>query len=409
MLLDTTGELAACLAGARATFVGGTFDPRIGGHSPWEAARQGVPVVAGPEISSNSAAFADVGAVVLQQASELRAALAAAVQRTGTQAPSEAGARTAEHLAPLLAREPAAEAVPRPWLAPIAALWMATTRVQGVAWDRLRTPVRLGVPVIGVGSTNARGPGKTSTARWVASRLRERGHVVGVALRGYGRARAGSDVRLSAISADSADLGDEGALFAEAGFLVAASPDRVACGRALVAAGATVIVLDDGFTHRRLHRDVDLLVVDARFPEARGPFPAGERREDDAIPARVTGVVVHHGNEPGAAFVAGAVARRVLGPWFPRRPEGPVAAFAGIARPADFFAGLDVPVARRRVLRDHQPVDDALADALVRWAAGLPLVCTAKDRVRLPESLRGAVFSRDVDLEIDGFLDAWWP
>jgi 3-deoxy-D-manno-octulosonic-acid transferase len=438
VLLDTIGELAGCLRGAAAAFVGGTFDAAIGGHSPVEAGRMGVPVVAGPHVHANSAAFEAVDAVRIGAVGELGAGLAAAVARgavprhaaastvgsaggargaaagdLGDQdAANGAGARTAAEIADIVDGRPAPEASPRPWAAPagFALGWIASAR--NAWWDR-RSPVRLGVPVVSIGSTNARGPGKTSTARWFARALRDRGHTVGIATRGYGRARAGSDVRIG--GTDAADLGDEGALLAGEGFLVAAGPDRVECGRRLVSAGATVVVLDDGLQHRRLHRDVDLLVLDARFPGARGLLPAGERREREAIPGRITGIIVHHSDEPGAVAVAGAaIARRSPGNW--RRdtaeaspPEGPVAAFAGVARPADFLAGIELPVARFRVLADHAVVDQALADALVAWAGGLPLVTTAKDRVRLPEPLRSTVWWRDVELAIDGVPEGWLP
>jgi tetraacyldisaccharide 4'-kinase len=223
-------------------------------------------------------------------------------------------------------------------------------------------------------------------------------------------------VRLSLLTRAAADLGDEGALLADEGFLVAAGPDRVACGEALVRAGATAVVLDDGLSHRRLRRDVELLVLDARFPGARGLIPAGERREMARVPRRVTGVIVHHAGEPssGAVPPGAAVARRSFGPWHhgdavAPPPDGAVAAFAGVARPADVLRGLDVRVDRFRTLRDHENVDAKLADELLAWAAGLPLVCTAKDRIRLPEPLRSLVWWRDVEITVEGAPGSWFP
>lgn len=413
VVLDTIGDLAGCVDGALAAFVGGTFDAAIGGHSPAEAGRAGVPVVAGPHVHGNAAAFAAVSGIRVQHPDGLASALieASAAPRPRPWS-NGAGARTAALLRPLL-RDPAPEASPRPWARVFAVVWGLAASLRPGRVERL------GIPVVSIGSTNARGPGKTSTARWFARALRARGHVVGIATRGYRRARAGDDIRLSSTSADAADLGDEGALFAADGFLVAAGPDRVACGRALEAAGATVIVLDDGLQHRRLHRDVDLCVVDARYPAGRGLIPAGERREREIVPVRVDGVIVHHASATDHRLgidvgVPVARAHRSFGPW--RRggarataPDRPVAAFAGIGRPADFLAGVGAPVARFRALGDHQPVDAAVAAELEVWAADLPLVTTAKDHVRLPEPLRSRVWSRDVEVELIGVPDAWLP
>jgi 3-deoxy-D-manno-octulosonic-acid transferase len=414
VLLDSVGELAGCLQGAQAAFVGGTFDPGVGGHSPAEAGAAGVPVVSGPEIAGNAEAFRAVGAVKVDRPEQLADALIeACLAPRPTPWSNGAAVRTAAAIARWLGGPAAPEASPRPWLLPIALVWAGVIGLRNGLWDR-RRPAALPVPVVAVGSTNARGPGKTSTARWFARALRDRGHVVGVATRGYGRARRGSDVRLSTATQDAADLGDEGALFAAEGFLVAAGPDRVACGRMLAAAGATVVVLDDGLQHRRLRRDVDVVVVDARFPNARGPIPAGERREWASVPPRATLVIVHHADEPGAVAVDGLRARRVPGPWRRgearvTRPEGPVALVCGVARPGDVLRGLGLPVARFRVLPDHAPVGDALAAELSAWAGDLPIVTTAKDRVRLPEPLRSSVLWRDVELEIDGVPEDLFP
>jgi tetraacyldisaccharide 4'-kinase len=243
--------------------------------------------------------------------------------------------------------------------------------------------------VISVGSANARSPGRTSTVRALIRALRDRGHVVGVALRGYRRTRPGRDVRLSSALED---LGDEGALLASAGALVAAGPDRVRAARLLADAGATVIVLDDGLRHRHLHRDLDLCVVDARYPGARGRFPMGERRGSAIVPPGVDLVLVHHGDArfsfPGEPVVRAPTA------WSPRAPVGPVAAFCGIGRAADFLASLDVPVARFRAFPDHATPDP---DALRAWAGGLPLACTAKDAARLPGV---ELHARDVDVTL---------
>lgn len=393
VLLDTVGELAAALVGAELAFIGGTFDPAIGGHSPWEAAAAGVPVVAGPCTAGQGSAFAVVGASV-------DADLAEAIRRRRPPAPVDARIPFAADLIAALG-PPAPETAPRPWLAPLAALYGAASDGWHFAWERgWRQCAWVGVPVISVGSTNARSPGRTSIVLALVRALRARGEVVGVALRGYRRVqRGGVQVSWEDPSADA--LGDEGALAALAGAQVAAGPDRVAAARALVAAGCTVLVLDDGLQHRALGRDLELVVVDARFPGARGLLPAGERRERRAIPARTDRVLVQHGD---------AIARR-LGPWtrgdgLPGPLEGPAVALAGIGRAADFFASLEVPVEERWALADHQPFDDALTARVLSWAGPRRILCTAKDAARLPPVLRARAAWRDVEIDLPADLVA---
>ncbi len=404
VLIDTLGELGTLMSGADCAIIGGTFDAAVGGHSPLEARRAGVRVVAGPY--RHAQAPGAFKFAVDADPDHLDDSIAAALRQAPPPALSGGAAeRYAEALSDVLA-PPAAESSPRPWAAGVARAFGQIGRARNLTFDRgWRRSERVGVPVISVGSTNARSPGRTSTVRWVVLRLLSRGHRVGVALRGYRRVRTGRDVRTSADTRCAEDLGDEGALLAAAGALVAAGPDRVRAARALVELGATVVVLDDGLQHRQLYRDLDLAVVDARWPGARGLLPAGERRELEAVPGRAHRVVVHHGG--GAFEVPGMQAVRQPGPWRPCAPApGPVAAFCGIGRGADFLGSLERPVARARILRDHQPLDEVLLNGLLRWAQGLPLVCTAKDVVRLPAELRGAVHWRDVDLALpDALLD----
>jgi tetraacyldisaccharide 4'-kinase len=393
VVLDTLGELAGALVGARFAFVGGTFDPAIGGHSPWEAAAAGVPVVAGPHVAGQGDAFARVGASVGPDL--LTAIRAAAPPRV-----VRASARAVADRLLALAGAPAPESSPRPWARGAAAAYGLATALR----EQVRSgPARVPVPVISVGSTNARGPGKTSTVRALVGALRERGHQPGVAIRGYRRADRSGRVRVSWETPTVEALGDEGMVLLAAGAEVAAGPDRVGAARRLVERGCTVVVLDDGLQHRRLHRDLDVAVVDARYPGARGLIPAGERREVEVAPARAHLVLVHHAGG-GFSFPGEAVERRP-GPWIrgdggAGAPEGPVAAVAGIARAADFFASLELPVARTRALADHQPVDDDLARDLLSWADGRPIVCTHKDAVRLPPWLRARAAWRDVEIAL---------
>ena len=104
---------------------------------------------------------------------------------------------------------------------------------------------------------------------WLVEMAQGLGREVGVLARGYGRA-------------EGAELNDEGAMLAARfpGLRQVQDPDRVRGGRRLVEQGADLIVLDDGFQHRRLHRDRELVCVDARAPlSAAALLPAGRLRE----------------------------------------------------------------------------------------------------------------------------------
>lgn len=393
VLLDTLGELPASMAGARAVFVGGTFDPRIGGHSAAEAVRAGVPVVAGPHRHANRTSFEAAELVEAARPEHLGAALREALRRRATPVRDDAAERTAARLH-ALAGPPAAESAPRPWARLL----------------RLPRPPRRalspGLPVVAIGSNSARGPGKTSTARWVAARLAERGHRVGVLVHGVGRSHRGVHTSLEGRGWEL--LGDEGALHASDGHLVAAGRDRLEMARRLVEAGATILVLDDGLRDRTLRHDLRICVVDARYPTGRGRFPAGEGRET----GRVDAVVVHHSSEHFPFVPEGvpwARAIRKAGRWHGVAPEGPVAAFAGLGRPADLLETIGVPVARFRALPDHCPVDDDLARELLRWADGLPPVCTEKDAQRLPAWMRSRVGWRELLLTLEPHAVDWLP
>lgn len=379
--LDTVGSLAPELAGAEWVFVGGTFDPAIGGHSPWEAARAGAPVVAGPCVAAQGDAFARVGAVL-----DRDLAAAVARRRPPSLPPIDpvAVARGIEAACP----RPGPEVAPRPALWPLVPLVQAA----GLA-ARLRPRRAAPVPVVAVGSTNARSPGRTSTVRALVGALAPLR--VGVATRGYRRARGGRDLRCSWDTADAADLGDEGALLAQAGALVVAGPDRVRAAHLLAGQGAELVILDDG-PGVALRRDLEIAVVDARFPRARGPLPAGDRRAPEVVPPAAHLVLVHHGG--GRFAYPGLPAGRSPGPWVrgdgaEGPPAGPVALWTAVGRGADVLAAVDVPIARVRLDPDHTTPDP---EGLAAFAGALPLVCTAKDAVRLPSWLRARAAWREL-------------
>ncbi len=403
VLLDNMGELPSLFRGAEFAFIGGTFDASIGGHSPLEAARAGVPVVSGPHTASQGSAFDQADGITVL-AEHLSEGFARAREQCPRYSHDDAARRTMDALRPHLG-PPAPARSPRPWARPLTPIYRTLERAHRGSWSWRQT-TRVGVPVVSIGSANLRSPGRTSTVHWMAGELAARGYTPGIATRGYRRTEGGLGASWKGHGWQR--LGDEGAMLAHHGWLVAAHPNRVEAARALEAHGATAIILDDGLQRRDLCRDLDLVVVDGHFPNARGWFPAGDARER-AVPERADGVIYHHKRPVGAV---GALAIRSPGHWqrngaFTDLPKGPLAAFAGVGQPAEFFASLP-PGVRCRVLADHQNISRELEESLVAWADGASLVCTAKDYARLPESMRRMVWYRDIVLDVTQVPDQWF-
>ncbi|MEM6363679.1 MAG: tetraacyldisaccharide 4'-kinase [Planctomycetota bacterium] len=131
-----------------------------------------------------------------------------------------------------------------------------------------RSTTRVEVPVISVGNLTTGGTGKTPIVRYVCQRLRERGHRVAILSRGYGAVAGYNDEAMELMQ----HLPD---------VPIVQHPDRIEGARiAVQELEAEVLVLDDGFQHRRLHRDLDLVVIDATAPFGGGwMLPGGLLRE----------------------------------------------------------------------------------------------------------------------------------
>lgn len=142
-----------------------------------------------------------------------------------------------------------------------------------------------GVPVISVGNLTAGGTGKTPLVAEIAVRLRARGRRVGIVSRGYGRTTKGPVIvaRGDGTSVGTEEAGDEATMLAERfrDAIVVVAEHRVRAAEIAVRElGADVLVMDDGFQHRALRRDLDILVIDGKRDLLREPMlPAGLRRE----------------------------------------------------------------------------------------------------------------------------------
>ncbi len=394
LLLDTHGELDGVVRAAAAVFVGGTFDPSIGGHSPAAALAAGVPVVAGPARGANAAAWAGALAGRVFSAGApgqpLAAALAAALT-AGRAPPPPAGAAGAALRARLPGGWVPPPRAPRPWLRPLSPLFAAAAARVGAA--RARRARRAPIPVIGVGGLTVGGAGKTPVARWLAARLPG----AAVLSRGHRRPGPGPALRAGAPGQPPpAPLGDEAELHRRDGTPVWSGPDRAAAAVAAAAAGAQVIVLDDGFQHRGLHRDLDVVVVDPEDPDGGGPLPGGDGREPEAALVRAGVIVLLRSDGapisaaaradwaarwPAAAVVRAQRGRAALrgptGATAPPPPEGLVLV-TGTAAPGRVLWRARQAGVRLRglcVLADHAPLPDPLPPGAL---------LTEKDAARAP-------------------------
>ncbi len=280
-------------------------------------------------------------------------------------------------------------------------LFRAALRVRALRYRAGTASVaRASIPVISVGNLSVGGTGKTPVASWVIRVLRDRGARPALVARGYGE--------------------DELLLHGRwtPGIPVVADPDRAAGVEQAAGNGASVAVLDDGFQHRRLAREVDLVLVAAEEGVPGRLLPRGPFREPLEALGRAHGVLVTRKSASleAAREVAGRIRAHVPGavvgvahlrpaglrplgvvrdPGESELIEGPVVVATGVARPESVAAGvraLGLEVAALKAFPDHHDFREAEVTSVVQEAAGRPVVVTEKDAVKweLLEATRGA-------------------
>jgi tetraacyldisaccharide 4'-kinase len=297
---------------------------------------------------------------------------------------------------------------------------------------------RLNAAVISVGNLTVGGTGKTPMVLWIAERLLAEGKSVGILTRGY-RGTPTSETTQSSIAPDSTS--DEvhllkGRLGDRVAFGVGAN--RFARGSELAARGVKYFVLDDGFQHRKLARDVDIVLIDATNPFGGGHLlPAGRQREPRSALARADILVITRGDHSPA--IEAAVRHDSNAPVFYAKPQldsvhlagtNSVAnvailrckklfAFCGIGNPPAFLADLrewGFEVVGHRFFPDHHLYtqrDAILIEAEARIAAAEGLICTEKDFFNLRglrRHVRGdalPVFYCRISMRIDRAEEFW--
>jgi tetraacyldisaccharide 4'-kinase len=273
-----------------------------------------------------------------------------------------------------------------------------------------------GRPVISVGNVAAGGTGKTPFVLWLAAELAARGHTPAILTRGYGRSSRGpvvvSDGAGALANVDAS--GDEAAVLGRSlpGVVVVADADRCrGAARALESKPSTsLFLLDDGFSHVGLARNVDVVLLDATAADAGGSLlPAGRLREPLSSLARADVIVVTKCEQAPPAAAASLAARYAPGVTVYRAetevtaivdargapvrrldlPGPTLAAVAGLARPGAFFTTLraiGIEPAAEIAFPDHTSYGAGQLDRIARTAAAAgatAIVTTDKDAVKL--------------------------
>jgi tetraacyldisaccharide 4'-kinase len=295
-------------------------------------------------------------------------------------------------------------------LAPLGAAYGALTA------RRMALPgLRVSVPVVCVGNFVVGGAGKTPAAISIAQFLLEMGERVAFLSRGYGRAGPENviDVRLDVHRAQ--EVGDEPLLLARVAPCFVARDRRLAA-RSAIAAGASILVMDDGLQNPALAKDIVFAAIDGGAGFGNGLcLPAGPLRATPAMQLPyVSAVIFVDGASDASVNAYEAVANKPIlnarlepDPQVAERLRNQnVLAFAGIGRPEKFFATLEALGARVAVARsfaDHQHYSSTQLDALLVEAGGRGLVpvTTQKDFVRLPPAYAARVTALPVSLRFD--------
>lgn len=294
------------------------------------------------------------------------------------------------------------EKIPSWILWPLTVTYGAVTRLRAALYRaEILRQKRLAGVVISVGNVTAGGTGKTPMALWIAERLAAEGKHAAILTRGYKGETSAEGTNSDEAQLLRARLGDR----VEVGI----GADRFVTGCELRKRGIEWFVLDDGFQHLQLARDVDIVMIDATDPFGGKLLPAGRRREPISALRRADVIVIMRSAH--AAAVEMQIRRHSSAPVFYARTElrylrklgtdgqreasetaGAVElrgrklfAFCGIGNPAAFLADLkrwNVQTAGHKFFRDHHRYGQREMDALVREARASgadALICTEKD------------------------------
>ena len=306
-------------------------------------------------------------------------------------------------------------------LRPLAWLYALLAALHRAWWRHVQRPVRLPVPVVVVGNVVVGGSGKTPVVIALVQTLRAAGWNPGVVSRGYGRA-SGAALRLAAPDSTAEQIGDEPLLIGRrTGAPLAVGARRVDAARLLLARHPEVdiIVSDDGLQHHALAHDLALVVFDDRGAGNGLLLPAGPLREPLSDLDTMDALVLNGDAPPPRAhprvfrFTIEATGMRRLdgtehcspSAFAQRAGTARIAALAGIAQPARFFATLRgiVGAFDAHALGDHAQITPATIAAL---DADL-VVMTEKDAVKCAAFADPRCWALEVHARFDPALLTW--
>jgi tetraacyldisaccharide 4'-kinase len=456
LLLDTIGDLGRAFSLAHVAFVGGSIAPR-GGHNILEPAAAGVPIIVGPHTQNFAPLVRDFLAanalLRIELAEDLLPAVgnllklrneANALGRRGADLVKEqrgVSGRVAAYLWPLYHRHsPKARPnrIAHGFLASLAFLWE-----YGGVHKRRRSEVRvtsqspLSVPVISVGGITIGGSGKTPFANFLANRLRDKGYSPAILTRGYRRRSPARHLIFApGATAPPALTGDEAQIFLRSGAAaVGIGSNRYQTAKILLHhhPATDVFLLDDGFQHARLPRDLDIVVIDGLDPFGKDHVvPLGRLREPLSALRRAQVFIVTRA-ETDLRYEA--ICRRLQqynphapvfrtrlkvrgwrdyrsGQLLPSLPTRRVGAFCGLGNPQNFWNTLEslgLEVVFRWAFEDHHSYKPAELQRVTHHARVKKadiLVTTEKDRMNCPDHLASAIAPLElawleIDLEIE--------
>ncbi|TKW60793.1 MAG: tetraacyldisaccharide 4'-kinase [Blastochloris viridis] len=281
---------------------------------------------------------------------------------------------------------------------PVAALYAAGATLHGKL--RAKHPYFAGVPVISVGNLVVGGAGKTPVVQWLAAHYASQGHQVAILSRGYG-GQATQPMRVSERFHTAQEVGDEPLALARhfvgQSVTIWVGRNRAAVARRAEEAGATLLILDDGFQRRDVARTCDILVINGQTESPWGnglTLPAGPLREPLKHRSRAHFAIVLNEPESGTLPYYGLPAYRLqtqlteasLAPLHGK----PLVAFAGLAHPEKFMKSLaanGLKLAAAIAFPDHHAYTPKNLTYLKQRAAEAKgiLVTTTKDAAKLPQ------------------------
>lgn len=302
-------------------------------------------------------------------------------------------------------------------LAPFAQVYSFIQRLRaGLYRSGIMTTNRLPRPVVSIGNITVGGTGKTPITAFIARMLIKQGYRVAVLSRGYGGSLEGQCVVVSdgvTVMSGPEECGDEPYLLASTvpGLMVVIGTDRYAAGQlAMQQLAPDIFLLDDGFQHLRLWRDLNILLLDYSRPLGNGwTLPAGLLREPATAIRRANMTIMTRCPEgTSIAMIPGkpafAASHRLVDALplqggepvpFPALQGHKFLAFAGIAQPESFFSALldrGITIVRTLPFPDHADYDHARLEeiaAAMQNSGAEYAITTEKDGVKLKRLTHG--------------------